>query len=48
VEGKFWASLTENQPLTYLKRQSGQFPDAPEAHLLPTLTSTGLLKRHAW
>lgn len=34
VEGKFWASLTENQPLTYLNRQSSQFPDAPGAHLL--------------
>jgi hypothetical protein len=34
VEGKFWASLTENQPITYLNRQSRQFPDAPSAHLL--------------
>jgi hypothetical protein len=34
VEGKFWASLTENQPITYLNRQSRQFPDAPDAHLL--------------
>lgn len=34
VEGKFWASLTENQPVTYLNRQSNQFSDAPGAHLL--------------
>ena len=34
VEAKFWASLTENQPVTYLSRQSSQFPDEPGAHLL--------------
>jgi hypothetical protein len=34
VEGKFWASLTENQPLGYLERQALQFPDDPAGCLL--------------
>lgn len=34
VEGKFWASLTENQPLGYLDRQALQFPGDPAGCLL--------------
>lgn len=34
IEVKFWASLTENQPLGYLERQVLQFPNSPESHLL--------------
>ncbi len=34
VEVKFWASLTPNQPLGYLQRQSRHFADDPAASLL--------------
>lgn len=28
IEGKFWAALTEHQPITYLKRQAGAFVES--------------------
>jgi len=34
VEVKFWAGLTPNQPLGYLKRQARHFPDEPASSLL--------------
>ena len=34
IETKFWASLTANQPLGYLRRQQDAFASDPQAHLL--------------
>jgi hypothetical protein len=34
VEAKFWAGLTENQPLGYLERQARQFRDSGDPRLL--------------
>lgn len=34
IEVKFWASLTDNQPTSYLAGQEKAFPDRPNDHLL--------------
>jgi hypothetical protein len=40
IETKFWASLTDNQPLGYLLRQQKQFEGTDDPHLLLFLVPT--------